>query len=119
MDGQFVVVLVYVDDMLLTCTCSAQIADVKAALDKAFTIKDLGTLKYFLGIEITRNSQGTFLSQRKYIKGILVSSGLENCIAASTPLSVGLKLSPDDGDLLSEPDVYRRLIGRLLYLGLT
>ncbi|XP_048491475.1 uncharacterized mitochondrial protein AtMg00810-like [Beta vulgaris subsp. vulgaris] len=119
-DGEFLVVLVYVDDILVTGTSTSQIAAVKLALDEAFTIKDLGDLTYFLGIEVHRNDKGIFLSQRKYIKDILVDAGMEECFVAPAPLSTGLKLSPEVGDLLdSTPDVYRRLVGRLLYLGIT
>ena len=119
LDGHFVAILVYVDDMLVTGTSMSQINDVKHSLDQAFTIKDLGDLKYFLGIEISRTSQGTFMSQKKYIKDIIVDCEMENCASSPAPLPTGLKLSTEIGDILPEPDVYRRLVGRLLYLGLT
>ena len=118
-DGEFLVLLVYVDDILLTGTSSSQIEAVKIALDHVFTIKDLGQLAYFLGIEVHRNENGIFLSQKKYIQDILADAGMENCDSVSAPLSCGLKLSTDVGDLLAEPDIYRRLVGRLLYLGIT
>lgn len=105
--------------MLLTGTSQQQIDEVKKGLDTAFTIKDLGTLKYFLGIEVMRTSSGTFLSQKKYIKDIITSVGLEDSRAVSTPLPTNLKLSTDVGVPLSEPTVYRKLVGRLLYLGIT
>ncbi|XP_021726228.1 uncharacterized protein LOC110693416 [Chenopodium quinoa] len=118
LEGEFLVILLYVDDMLITGTSTAQIDGVKKALDKAFTIKDLGDLKYFLGIEITRNSDGTFLSQRKYIKDVIFYAGMDDCSAGAVPFP-SLKLSTEHGELLKEPDVYRRLVGRLLYLGIT
>ena len=118
-DGEFLVILVYVDDILVTGTSMSHIEDVKLALDKAFTIKDLGQLTYFLGIEVYRNADDIFLSQKKYIKDILVDAGMEECFIAPAPLSTGLKLSPEVGDLLDTPDVYRRLVGRLLYLAIT
>jgi reverse transcriptase-like protein len=118
-NGEFLIILVYVDDMLVTGTSTSQIDEIKKMLDKAFTIKDLGELKYFLGIEVYRNNEGTFLSQRKYVKDILSDSGMENCVPALTPLSTGLKLTHESGDILNKPDIYRRLVGRLLYLGIT
>lgn len=117
--GEFLVILVYVDDMMLPGTSISQIEEVKVALDKAFAIKDLRQLNYFLGIEVTRNVKGIFLSQKKYINDILNDCNMLDCIAAPAPLSVGLKLSIDDGDLIEDADVYRRLVGRLLYLGIT
>ncbi|XP_021838405.2 uncharacterized mitochondrial protein AtMg00810-like [Spinacia oleracea] len=119
LDGEFLILLVYVDDILLTGTSISQIDKVKVALDNAFTIKDLGQLAYFLGIEVHRNDKGIFLSQRKYIKDILVDAGMEECDPVLTPLSRGLKISTDVGDLIDEPEVYRRLVGRLLYLSIT
>ncbi|KAL2933517.1 Retrovirus-related Pol polyprotein from transposon TNT 1-94 [Bienertia sinuspersici] len=118
-EGEFLVVLVYVDDMLVTGTSQVQIEEVKTCLDQAFTIKDLGQLNYFLGIEVKRTNSGTFLYQKKYISDILIDSGMENCIIAAAPLPTGLKLSAYSGEPITNPNVYRRLIGRLLYLGMT
>lgn len=64
-------------------------------LHEAFTIKDLGSLKYFLGIEVMRSSSKTLLSQRKYIKDIVNLFGLEDSKAVSTPLPTSLRLSTD------------------------
>ncbi|XP_019107758.1 uncharacterized mitochondrial protein AtMg00810-like [Beta vulgaris subsp. vulgaris] len=105
--------------MILTGKSISQIEEVKLALDKAFTIKDLGQLNYFLGIEVKRNAQGIFLSQRKYINDIITDCNMVDYIAAPAPLSAALKLSTKVGDVLEDPDVCRRLVGRLLYLGIT
>ena len=75
--------------------------------------------RYFLGIEIARSSTGTFLNQRKYILDILIDAGLTAAKPAKFPLPQGLKLSTDVGDLLPNPEVFRRIVGRLLYLTLT
>ncbi|XP_020548154.1 uncharacterized protein LOC110011709 [Sesamum indicum] len=83
-----------------------------------FTIKDLGHAKYFLGLEIARSSEGTSVTQQKYIKDIIHDSGLDNANPVHTPLPLGLKLS-SCGTVLEDPESYRRLIGRLLYLGFT
>ena len=72
-----------------------------------------------MGIQISRTSNGIFLSQKKYIRDIIADCGMENADISPAPLPTGLKLSTDLSELLDEPDVYRRLIGRLLYLGLT
>lgn len=66
LDGEFSVILVYVDDMVLTGTSQEQINSIKQALDKAFTIKDLGDLKYFIGIEVIRTDPGTLISEEIY-----------------------------------------------------
>ena len=115
----FLVVLVYVDDVLITREATADIIPLKQALHQAFTIKDLGLMKYFLGIEVARSSAGTLLNQRKYLLDILKDAGLTACKPTTFPLPTHLKLPIDKGDLLPNLELYRRLIGRLLYLNIT
>lgn len=59
--------IAYVDNVLITGSCEAEIFQVKQFLDSIFVIKDLGYAKYFLGIKITRSAKGMLLCQRKYI----------------------------------------------------
>ncbi|KAL9245201.1 hypothetical protein vseg_018879 [Gypsophila vaccaria] len=115
----FIVALVYVDDVLLTGNIDSEIAEIKQGLHTAFTIKDLGHIRYFLGLEVARNDSGILVNQRKYVLDILTDLNMVNCSTVSFPMVKGLKLSPDQGDLLPDPEVYRRVIGRLLYLTLT
>ncbi|KAL0374241.1 UNVERIFIED_CONTAM: Retrovirus-related Pol polyprotein from transposon RE1 [Sesamum radiatum] len=107
---------VYVDDVLLTSSSEAQIADVKRSLDAAFTIKDLGPTKYFLGLEIDRTGAGT---QHKFICDIISDTGLLSAKPALTPLPARVKLSAFDSTELADPEPYRWLVGRLLYLSFT
>ncbi|KAL0437821.1 UNVERIFIED_CONTAM: Retrovirus-related Pol polyprotein from transposon RE1 [Sesamum radiatum] len=94
--------LVYVDDILLTNSSEEQISAVKSFLDSAFTIKDLGPAKYFLGLEIDR-----------------CDTGLLSAKPTPTPLPTGVKLSVFYSPELSNPKPYRRLVGRLQYLNFT
>ncbi|KAL0435806.1 UNVERIFIED_CONTAM: Retrovirus-related Pol polyprotein from transposon RE1 [Sesamum radiatum] len=111
--------LVYVDDILVTGPSLTDIQFVKDHLHQLFTIKDIGVVRYFLGLEIARGSSGIYVAQTKYIMDIVKDSGLLEAKAVSTPLPMGLKLTADCGALLINPDSYRRLIGRLLYLAFT
>ncbi|KAL0361435.1 UNVERIFIED_CONTAM: Retrovirus-related Pol polyprotein from transposon RE2 [Sesamum radiatum] len=95
------------------------INEVKRYLDDLFTIKDLDYAKYFFGLEIVRSADGMSVSQHKYTMDIISDSGMAHANPALTPLPAGLKLSRDSGTYLQEPDRFRRLIGRLLYLGFT
>lgn len=95
------------------------IEDLKDYLDKKFTIKDLGSTKFFLGMEIARGAEGTSLNQRKYVLEILSSNGMLCCKPASTRLPARLILSQGSEDPLSHPEEYRCLVGQLLYLNLT
>ncbi|KAL2242369.1 UNVERIFIED_CONTAM: Retrovirus-related Pol polyprotein from transposon RE1 [Sesamum indicum] len=111
--------LVYVDDILLAGADIDDVKKVKAYLHQLFTIKDIGQARYFLGLEIARNSQGIYLAQTKYVMDILADTGLTDAKIAATPLPPGLKLSSNTGSLLPTSDSYRRLVGRLLYLSFT
>lgn len=118
-DDSYIALLVYVDDVLITGSNVALIENLKQYINDLFTIKDLGYAKYFLGLEIARSEEGTYLCQRKYVLDLLHDAGLEGCKSVSTPLPQGLHLSAQEGAPLKDPDQYRRLIGRLPYLNLT
>ncbi|KAK4385908.1 Retrovirus-related Pol polyprotein from transposon RE1 [Sesamum angolense] len=115
----FTILLVYVDDILVAGNSEAMIIDVKKYLDSLFTIKDLGIAKYFLGLEIARSLQSIAVTQTKYISDILQDVGLLQAKTVTTPLPPGIQFSAEAGNALPNPAPYRRLIGRLLYLGFT
>ena len=88
-------------------------------LDDKFKLKDLGDLKFFLGLEVTRSDKGIALCQRKYTFELLSDAGLLGCKCAKTPMEQNLRLSKFEGEELKDPCHYRRLVGRLLYLTIT
>ncbi|KAL5559734.1 hypothetical protein UlMin_035945 [Ulmus minor] len=91
----------------------------KSNLDAKFKLKDLGPLRFFLGLKIARIERGISISQRPYALQILEDTGFLGCKPAATPMEVNVKLSQDDGEELSDLALYRRLIGKLLYLTIT
>ncbi|KAK3007603.1 hypothetical protein RJ639_013997 [Escallonia herrerae] len=115
----FLSVLVYVDDLILAGNNSTTCSSFKKYLNDCFKLKDLGPLKYFLGIEATRGPRGLFLSQCKYALDILSESGLSASKPAAFPMEQNHGLALAGGPLLSDPRPYRRLIGRLVYLTIT
>ncbi|CAM8911602.1 unnamed protein product [Rhodiola kirilowii] len=115
----FIILLVYVDDVLPTGTSSVLIEHIKAFIHDKFKIKDLGTLKYFLGLEVARNSTGLFLHQRKYAMDLLTDHDMVDCKPAKTPLPIKHQLSLSTAQVIEDPMVYRKLVGKLIYLTIT
>nr|MCH9869351.1 hypothetical protein [Serratia marcescens] len=115
-----VILLVYVDDIIVTGNDSQGIAAIKHHLSRAFQTKDLGPLRYFLGIEVARKQNDIFISQRKYVLDILSETGLLGCRPVETPMDPNIKLSAHTSDPpFTDPGRYRRLVGRLIYLTVT
>ena len=73
--ASIILLVVYVDDIVITGNDHAGISDLKAFMHSMFHTKDLGELKYFLGIEVSRSKKGMFLSQRKYVLDLLEETG--------------------------------------------
>ncbi|KAJ0587330.1 putative RNA-directed DNA polymerase [Helianthus annuus] len=115
----FVAALIYVDDVIIVGNDPSKIHDTKENLHKQFSIKDLGSLKYFLGVEVARTSEGQVLSQRKYTLDILEDCGLQGCRLSSFPIEQNLKLDKDSQAPKVDASQYRRIVGRLLYLQAT
>ena len=115
----FIALKVYVDDILIASNDPKAVEDLKLSLDKHFKLKDLGNLKYFLGLEVAISQKGISLCQRKYALEIVHDVRMLGYKPARTPMEVNLKLSKDDGELLHDAGMYRRLIGRLLFLTIT
>ncbi|XP_015160754.1 uncharacterized mitochondrial protein AtMg00810-like [Solanum tuberosum] len=126
-----VIVLVYVDDLLITGSRQSLIDTTKEDLQKQFKMKDLGDLKFFLGIECARSSRGIHMSQRKYALERIAECGLGGARPVATPLEQNEKLTSVQFDeciklekkhenpILQNPSRYQRLVGRLLYLTMT
>ncbi|CAL1373295.1 unnamed protein product [Linum trigynum] len=114
-DG-IVVLLIYVDDMIITGSDSEGIQELKRSLHGAFKLKDLGNVSYFLGLEVQRSSQGVFVSQKKYMADLLETAHYTDCKPCTTPMEQNLKLTRDSGDLMEDQSLYRSLVGSLIYL---
>ena len=108
--------LLYVDDIFLTGSASGAIIQVIKALTTEFDIKDLGSLHYFLGIQITRTPTGLFLSQSKYVKDLLLKSEMVDVKPCDTPCLPYHRLLKEDEEPYSNPKVYRSIVGALQYL---
>jgi hypothetical protein len=118
-DSSFIALLVYVDDIVLASNDSKIIDEFVVFLNTRFKLKDLGPLKFFLGLEVARSSKGIALCQRKFTLDILNDAGHLAAKPAKFPMEHNVKFPANEGALLEDPTVYRRLIGRLLYLTTT
>ncbi|KAJ9674602.1 hypothetical protein PVL29_023878 [Vitis rotundifolia] len=117
--GQCIYLVVYVDNIVITGNDQNSIQNLKQHIFTHFQTKDLGKLKYFLGIEIAQSSSGVVLSQRKYALDILEETGMLDCKPVDTPMDPNVKLIPGQGEPLGDPGRYRRLVGKLNYLTIT
>ncbi|GMQ07330.1 hypothetical protein CsSME_00051556 [Camellia sinensis var. sinensis] len=114
--GKTTTLIVYVDDIVLTGDDSEEIPLLKKYLANEFEIKDLGSLKYFLGIEVARSKDGILISQRKYMLDLLKETVMLGCKVCDTPLEPTQKLGDDEGRAAVDKGSYQRLVGKLIYL---
>ncbi|GJV28967.1 uncharacterized mitochondrial protein-like protein [Tanacetum coccineum] len=110
--------LIYVDDIILTGNKNVLISQFISRLNKEFSIKDIGKLSYFLGLEVAYNDKGLFLTQAKYDHDILSRAGFLHSKPVSTLLSAYANLTTN-GDPFSDPTLYCSLVGALQYLTIT
>ena len=105
--------------MIITGNDPEEMRAFQEYLSMEFEMKDLGPLKYFLEIEVSRSSKGVFLSQRKYALDLLHETGMSACQPANTPVEEGLKLCIEANQIPVDRGRYQRLVGRLMYLAHT
>jgi hypothetical protein len=118
-DHGIIVIVIYVDDLIITGDSDANIFDLKKLLKQKFEMKDLGELRYFLGIEVIKSPKGIWLLQRQYALNKLVEYGMTSCKPISIPLEQNVKLSAYEGDFVEDITMYRRIAGSLIYMTIT
>lgn len=118
-DGKVTCLLIYVDDMIITGNDTAEIEKLRSNLFQEFQMKDLGALKYFLGIENLGSEKGIFLRQKKYVLDLLTETGLLDCKPAETPMVQNHGLKMEEGTQTTDKERYQWLVGKLIYLAHT
>ncbi|KAA0055577.1 Cysteine-rich RLK (RECEPTOR-like protein kinase) 8 [Cucumis melo var. makuwa] len=105
------VLIVYVDDIVLSGDNQAEISQLKQRMGNEFEIKNLENLKYFLGMEVARSKEGISVSQRKYTLDLLIETGMLGCRPADTPIEFNCKLGNSDDQVSVDKEQYQRLVG--------
>jgi hypothetical protein len=111
--------LVYVDDLVITGNNTLLVAQIIQQLGDMFSLKDMGPLHFFLGVEVIPTRTGLFLSQHKYIRELLANTSMSGAKDVSTPLLTTTSLQLVDGSAAVDSSEFRSIIGRLQYLSLT
>ena len=116
-DGAYLVV--YVDDLLIAAPTTDIISRIKKELAGKWEMKDLGTPKFLLGIEIIRRQQVIELRQTAYVDMILERFGMKDCKETNTPLEPHLKLEPEGDPCREGVQRYQQLVGSLMWAAMT
>jgi hypothetical protein len=120
-NGISMFILVYVDDIIVASSTQETVIALLQDLKKDFSLKDLGELHYFFGIEVNKTNDGLLLTQEKYANDLWKRTGMSGCKPMSTPMSTSEKLTLHEGSQLGSRDTtqYRSIVGVLQYLTLT
>ena len=113
------VLLIHIDDVLVTGSNSSLTSQLLTYLHNRFSLRHLGTVSYFLGIQVTQHGDILHLTQQKYIQDLLQKTQMVDTKPASTPGASGRTLSQHDGLPLSDPSEYRTIVGALQYATIT
>jgi len=117
--SDFLVVSVYVDDLIYTGSSMEMIEGFKNSMMEEFAMTDLGKMKYFLGVEVIQDERGIFINQRKYAAEIIKKYGMEGCNSVKNPIVPGQKLTKAGAGDVVDPTKFKQLIGSLRYLTTT
>ena len=105
--GRIVLISLYVDDLIITGDVVDLIKESKQQMSQMFEMKDLGELRYCLGLEIWRDSGQTFLSQGKYVRVLLEIFRMDQRKNVVVPLQKNIKLQSEDGSKEADVTLYQ------------
>jgi len=114
-----IVIVIYVDDLIITKDSDVDISDLKKLLKQKFEMKDLEELHYFLSIKVIQSPKGIWLLQRQYALNKLSEYGMMGCKPISLPLEQNVKLSANEGDIMEDTTMYKCIVRSLIYMTVT
>jgi hypothetical protein len=112
-------ILIYVDDIIITCSNKSEIDKLLCLLESDFAVKDLGKLNYFLGVEVIPNAHGILLSQQRYIINLLKRTNMHEAKPVSSLMASTTSLTAHEGESFADVTLFRSTVGALQYLSLT
>ncbi len=118
-DHGIVIIVIYLDDLIVTRDGDADIFDLEKLLKQKFEMKDLGELLYFISIEVIQSPKGIWLLKRQYALNKLFEYGMIGYKPISIPLEQNVKLSANEGDLVEHTTMYKCIMGSLIYMTIT
>ena len=110
------ILCLYVDDLIYTSTNPRMAEVFKKNMMKEYEMTDLGTMRYFLGIQVQQSDEGIFISQGKYAENLLKKFNMLKSKPMDTPMAINLKLTSNDGAPKFDASIYKSVVGSLIYL---
>ena len=112
-----ILILVWVDDLIIAASNSKLMSDIKSSLSDAFSVKDLGVLNYFLGINFQVNDDNIIMSQTKYVSKMLDKFDMSECKPKSMPCEIDVNnILREVSEPLDNPKLFRAIVGSLIYV---
>jgi hypothetical protein len=117
--NDFLLIQIYVDDIIFGGSSHVLVSSFQEMIEKEFQMSMMGELTFFLGIQVKRTKQGTFVHQARYTKDLMKKFNMAELKPMSTPMSTAMGLDPDENGEDVDQREYRSMIGSLLYLTVT
>ena len=114
-DDVLCIVLIWVDDLIIASNDDDLMSHTKNGLMSRFRMKDMGVLKYFLGIEFEFTGDTVKMKQTRYLQKVLDRFNMNDCKPRSTPCEMKLHFSDSDQPVSDQNSNYREMVGSLIY----
>ena len=115
-EGNQLLICLYVDDLIVTGSNVEEIEAFKSQMMSGFEMSNLGKLTYFLGIEFTEVAEGLVMHQMKYASDILKRFNMMNCNPSSSPAETNVKLLMNEEEEYVGPTLFKQIVGSLRYI---
>jgi hypothetical protein len=115
-DTDFLLVQIYVDDIIFDGSSHTLVSGFQEMMEKEFQMYMMGELTFFLGIQVKQTKQGTFVYQANYTMDLMKKFNMAEFKPMSTPMSTTTSLDPDENDKVADQREYKSMIGSIMYL---